>query len=104
MSEQYTSTEQVRIDPNEEITDQKKLILLNQWKLKVETEVADYTAERDKIYQEYKQQKEGFDKRLNVRLKKIKKIDGLANNRKKVLADIIKEIEKLAEPPKDNIL
>ena len=30
---------QVRIDPNEEITDAKKFILLNQWKNKVQAEL-----------------------------------------------------------------
>lgn len=98
MSEENVTTQQtqqVRIDPNEEITEEKKLILLNQWKDKVQGEVDDYNAEKDKIYQVYKKQKEKFDKILGVKLKKMKKIDGLANNRKKVLADILKEIENL---------
>lgn len=93
MSEE--NTQQVRIDPNEEITDEKKLILLNQWKDKVQGEVDEYNAEKDKIFQVYKKQKEKFDKILAVKLKKIKKIEGFANARKKVLADIIKEIENL---------
>lgn len=91
-------TPQVRIDPNEEITEEKKIILLNQWKDKVQGEIDEYNAEKDKIYQVYKKQKDKFDKILGVKLKKIKKIDGLANNRKKVLADIIKEIENLQNP------
>ena len=89
------NTPQVRIDPNEEITEEKKLILLNQWKDKVQGEVSDYTAEKDKVYQAYKKQKEKFDKLLGVKLKKMKKFDGLIANRKKVLADIIKEIKNL---------
>lgn len=96
MSEE--NTQQIRIDPNEEITDQKKLILLNQWRDKVQGEIDEYNIEKDKIYQVYKKQKEKFDKILGVKLKKIKKIDGLANNRKKVLADILKEIENLQTP------
>ena len=86
---------QVRIDPNEEITEEKKLILLNQWKNKVQGEVDDYASEKDKVYQAYKKQKEKFDKLLGIKLKKMKKFDGLINNRKKVLVDIIKEIDNL---------
>lgn len=95
MSEENVQIEQVRIDPNEEITDQKKVILLNQWKNKVQNEIDEYNSEKDKIFQEYKKQKEKFDKVLGVKLKKMKKIDGLMNNRKKVLADITKEITNL---------
>jgi hypothetical protein len=97
--ENVTPTPQVRIDPNEEITDDKKLILLNQWKDKVQGEIDDYNAEKDKIYQAYKKQKEKFDKILGVKLKKMKKFDGLINNRKKVFADITKEIENLSNIP-----
>ena len=98
MSEENV-TPQVRIDPNEEITDDKKLILLNQWKDKVQGEIDDYNTEKDKVYQAYKIQKEKFDKLLGVKLKKMKKFDGLINNRKKVFADIVKEIENLTNPP-----
>lgn len=90
MSEDTTT--QVRIDPNEEITEAKKFILLNQWKDKVQGEVDDYTNEKGKIMDAYKKQKEKFDKMLGVKVKKMKKFDGLISNRKKVLADIIKEI------------
>ena len=93
MSEE--NTQQVRIDPNEEITDDKKLILLNQWKDKVQGEVDEQNLEKEKIFQIYKKQKEKFDKILAVKLKKVKKIEGFANARKKVLVDIIKEIEIL---------
>lgn len=95
MSEENLQIEQVRIDPNEEITDQKKVILLNQWKSKVQNEIDEYNSEKDKVYQEYKKQKEKFDKVLGVKLKKMKKIESFANSRKKVLVDIIKEIENL---------
>jgi|688.fasta_scaffold1867024_1 hypothetical protein len=83
---------QVRIDPNEEITEAKKFILLNQWKNKVQDEVNDYTAEKNKLFDAYKKQKEKFDRLLAVKLKKTKKYDMVINSRKKVLADIIKEI------------
>jgi hypothetical protein len=83
---------QVRIDPNEEITEAKKLILLNQWKDKVQQEVDDYTAEKNKLFDAYKKQKEKFDRLLAVKLKKTKKYDMVINGRKKVLGDIIKEI------------
>jgi hypothetical protein len=90
---------QVRIDPNEEITDAKKFILLNQWKNKVQAEIDDYTAEKNKLFDAYKKQKEKFDRLLAVKLKKTKKYDMVINSRKKVLTDIIKEIAIL-EPNK----
>lgn len=83
---------QVRIDPNEEITDAKKFILLNQWKNKVQGDIDDYTTEKNKIFDAYKKQKEKFDRLLVVKLKKTKKYDMAINSRKKVLTDIIKEI------------
>ena len=86
---------QVRIDPNEEITDAKKFILLNQWKNKVQAEIDDYTTEKNKIFDAYKKQKEKFDRLLVLKLKKTKKYDMVINNRKKVLTDIIKEISIL---------
>ncbi len=82
----------VRIDPAEEITPAKKVILLNQWKEKVEKEIADYNAEREKIMVVYKKQKEKFDRLLGVKIKKMKKYDAVMSARKKVLTDIIKEI------------
>ena len=90
---------QVRIDPNEEITDAKKFILLNQWKNKVQAEIDDYTTEKNKIFDAYKKQKEKFDRLLVLKLKKTKKYDMVINSRKKVLTDIIKEISIL-EPIK----
>lgn len=90
---------QVRIDPNEEITDAKKFILLNQWKNKVQAEIDDYTTEKNKIFDAYKKQKEKFDRLLVLKLKKTKKYDMVINSRKKVLTDIIKEIAIL-EPIK----
>ena len=86
---------QIRIDPNEEITEAKKLILLNQWKNKVQGEIDDYTAEKNKLFDAYKKQKEKFDRLLAVKLKKTKKYDMVINSRKKVLVDIIKEISIL---------
>lgn len=95
MSEDNT---QVRIDPNEEITNEKKLILLNQWKDKVQSEVDEYNGEKDRLFQIYKKQKDKFDKILAVKLKKIKKVETFANARKKVLAEVVKEIENLSNP------
>lgn len=92
------SNQQIRIDPNEEITEAKKLILLNQWKDKVQNEVDDYTVEKNKIMDAYKKKKEKFDRLLGIKIKKMKKYDGLINNRKKVLIDIIKEINNI-DPP-----
>lgn len=90
--------QQVRIDPNEEITDAKKLILLNQWKDKVQKEIDDYTVEKNKVMDLYKKQKEKFDRILAVKLKKMRKFDTIINGRKKVLADITKEINILIPP------
>jgi hypothetical protein len=75
------------------------LILLNQWKNKVQGEIDDYTAEKNKLFDAYKKQKEKFDRLLAVKLKKTKKYDMVINSRKKVLVDIIKEIAIL-EPQK----
>ena len=93
------SNQQIRIDPNEEITEEKKIILLNQWKDKVQNEVLEYDAQKDKIFQFYKKKREKFDKILSVQMKKIKKIEMSANSRKKVLAEIVKEIENLSKLP-----
>lgn len=98
MSEEITQQE-MKIDPNGEITQDQKMYLLNEWKKKVENEIADYNAEKDKVFQAYKKQKERFDKILNVKLKKMKKFDGIVNSRRKVLNDVIKEIENLSNPP-----
>ena len=88
----------IRVDPSEELTPEKKIILLNQWKEKVDAEIADYAAEKDKILTLYKVQKEKFDKLLSVKVKKMKKYDMVINSRKKVLADIVKEIELANKP------
>lgn len=101
MSDQPIDTS-VRIDPNEEITEAKKLILLTQWKEKVEAEIAGYTEVKDKIYSAYKEQKERYDKTLGVKMKKIKKFDSIITGRKKVLMDIIKEIELAKNPAQPN--
>jgi len=93
------SNQQIRIDPNEEITEEKKIILLNQWKDKVQNEVIEYESQKDKIFQFYKKKREKFDKILGVQMKKIKKIEMSANSRKKVLAEIVKEIENLSKLP-----
>lgn len=98
MSEETTQQE-MKIDPNGEITHEQKAYLLNEWKKKVENEIADYNAEKDKIFQAYKKQKERFDKILSVKLKKMKKFDGIINSRRKVLNDVIKEIDLLSNPP-----
>jgi len=92
MSDQVIDTS-VRVDPNEEITPNKKVILLTQWKEKVDAEIADNVAERDKVMGVYKRQKEKFDRLLGIKVKKMKRYDIFINNRKKVLVDIIKEIE-----------
>lgn len=92
MSEQSVTPDAELVNPNEEITDEKKVLLLNQWKLKVEEEINGYNVEREKIMDEYKRIKARMDKILGTRLKKIKKYDAVINGRKKVLSDILKEI------------
>lgn len=98
MSENNTAQAEVKIDPNGEITPDQKIYLLNEWKKKVEQELADYNAEKDKIFQAYKKQKDRFDKILGVKLKKMKKYDTVINSRKKVLMEVVKEIENLSTP------
>ena len=99
MSEENVIQPEVKIDPNEEITTEKKIYLLNEWKKKVEQELSDYNAEKDKIYQAYKKQKDKYDAILGVKLKKMKKYDVVINSRKKVLNEVIKEIDALTSPP-----
>ena len=89
---------EVKIDPNAEITPETQLILMNQWKQKVEQELTDYTAAKNIIATDFKHQKERFDKILAVKIKKMKKYDNVMNSRKKVLHEIVAEIEKLASP------
>jgi len=81
---------------NEEPTSEQKLKWLNEWKEKVQQEISDYTAERDKVFAVYKKQKEMYDGWLNKKMKKIKKYDVVMNGRKKVLIDIEKEITNLS--------
>lgn len=100
MSEDNTVQIDVKINPDDEITNDQKIYLLNEWKKKVEQELADYNAEKDKIYQAYKKQKDKYDVILGVKLKKMKKYDTVINSRRKVLNEVIKEIEILtANPP-----
>lgn len=99
MSEEIVTPDAELVNPNEEITDEKKVLLLNQWKLKVEDEINGYSVEREKIMDEYKRIKARMDKILGTRLKKIKKYDSVINGRKKVLADILKEISTASNKP-----
>lgn len=101
MSEENVSNQEIVINPDEEITPEKKVILLNQWKQKVQKELDDYTAEKDKIMEEYKRIKSRMEKILGTRLKKMKKYDNVINSRKKVLTDIVKEIEMATENKTD---
>jgi len=94
---------EVRIDPNAEITPETQLVLMNQWKDKVQQELADYTAAKDVIAADFKRQKERFDKILSVKIKKMKKYDIVMNSRKKVLHEIVSEIEKLTTRQVKNI-
>jgi hypothetical protein len=93
MSEEPTQS--VRIDPSEEITEEKKLILLNQWREKVELEISDYSAEKEKVMAVYKVQKEKFDRLLSDKIKRMRKYDTVMNARKKVLQSIVVEIDKI---------
>jgi hypothetical protein len=86
-------------------TTEEKIVLLTAWSTKVETEIAGYTAERDKLYAAYKKQKDMYDHWLGIKMKKIKKYDVVLNERKKVHLDIKKELVKLAamEAPKNDV-
>jgi cytidylate kinase len=99
MSTENVIQDEIKATPNDQITDEKKMYLLNEWKKKVEEEISDYNTEKDKIFQVYKKQKDKFDKILGVKLKKMKKYDAVINSRKKVLNEVIKEIENLTMPP-----
>jgi hypothetical protein len=99
MSTENVIQDEIKATPNDQITDEKKIYLLNEWKKKVEEEISDYNTEKDKIFQVYKKQKDKFDKILGVKLKKMKKDDAVINSRKKVLNEVIKEIENLTTPP-----
>jgi len=93
-------SEELKIEiPNEEPTVEQKLKWLTEWKEKVQQEISDYTAERDKLYSAYKKQKEMYDGWLGTKMKKIKKYDVVMNNRKKVLLDIEKEMSNLNKTP-----
>lgn len=84
--------DKIIVQPDDEITEENKKILLNQWREKVELEISGYVEERDKITEEYKRIKARMDKILGTRLKKMKKYDAVINARKKVLSDINSEI------------
>jgi cytidylate kinase len=99
MSTENVIQDEIKATPNDQITDEKKMYLLNEWKKKVEEEISDYNTEKDKIFQAYKKQKDKFDSILGVKLKKMKKYDAVINSRKKVLNEVIKEIENLTTPP-----
>ena len=99
MSTENVIQDEIKATPNDQITDENKIYLLNEWKKKVEEEISDYNTEKDKIFQVYKKQKDKFDKILGVKLKKMKKYDAVINSRKKVLNEVIKEIENLTTPP-----
>lgn len=99
MSDEVQSTQpEIRIDPNAELTPENQLILLNQWKQKVEQELVGYAAGKDVILQAFKKQKDRFDKILSVKVKKMKKYDAVMSARKKVLAEIVVEIDTLSAP------
>ena len=98
MSTENVIQDEIKATPNDQITDEKKMYLLNEWKKKVEEEISDYNIEKDKIFQVYKKQKDKFAKILGVKLKKMKKYDAVINSRKKVLNEVIKEIENLTTP------
>lgn len=81
--------------PFEEPTLEQKKQWLNEWKIKVQDEMAGYNEERDKLFAVYKKQKEMYDSWLSTKMKRIKKYDNVLNGRKKVLIDIEKELANL---------
>jgi hypothetical protein len=81
--------------PFEEPTLEQKKQWLNEWRIKVQDEMAGYNEERDKLFAVYKKQKEMYDSWLSSKMKRIKKYDNVLNGRKKVLIDIDKELANL---------
>jgi len=92
MSDDSTLNQEIIIGPDEEITPEKKIILLRQWKNKVQNELDVYIIEKNKIVAEYQRIKGNMDKILGKRMRRMKKYDVLMTSRKKVLIDIVKEI------------
>ena len=84
-------------NPMDKVPPEKLLELLEIWKVKVESEIAEFEAKKAGVYATYKRQKDLYDKWLSGPMGKMKKLDKLAAGRKKVLIDVNKEINKLRE-------
>lgn len=88
---------EILADPQGSISPEKLLILMEEWRTKVTSEVDEYNSKKDKVYVVYKRQKEMYDKWLSCPMKKMKKLDKIITERKKVLIDVDREISKLKE-------
>ncbi len=84
-------------NPDEEVSPEKLLELMEIWKKKIEEEITDHETKKAGIYAVYKKQKDMYDKWLSTPLGKMKKLDKIISGRKKVLIDIEKEIKKIKE-------
>ena len=84
-------------NPNDKVPPEKVVVLLEEWRNKVISDIADYNDKKDEIYKVYKRQKEMYDKWLSGPMGKMKKLDKIISGRKKVLMDVDKEISKIKE-------
>jgi DNA-directed RNA polymerase specialized sigma54-like protein len=73
------------------------IVMLEEWKAKINDEISDYDTKKAGIFTIYKRQKELYDKWLSGPMGKMKKLDKLIAGRKKVLLDVDKEINKIKE-------
>jgi glutaredoxin 2 len=78
--------------PTLDPTDEQRIGWMEDWKKKVQSDIDEYAAEKEKEMVEWRRQKEMYDGWLNKRMKTIKKFDKLMNERKKVMLQIDREI------------
>lgn len=88
---------EILTNPYEVVPPEKLLTLLQEWREKVTEDISDYNNKKDKVYVVYKRQKDLYDKWLTGPLTRMKKFDKVITERKKVLMDVDKEINKLKE-------
>ena len=81
--------------PTLDPTNEQRIQWMEDWKKKVQSDIDEYAADKEKEMVEWRRQKEMYDGWLNKRMKTIKKFDKLMNERKKVMLQIEREIATL---------
>lgn len=92
-------------NPRDEVPPDKLLELMQIWREKILSEIAEQEGKKGEVYKIYKRQKDMYDKWLSGPMGKMKKFDKVISGRKKVLIDIDKEINKIKDrlsPPTSN--